>query len=142
MFNVFSLLFLQTKKAGNLKIFPISKLPARMPYSILFSLENFVCIYKFSEDFLCSTPNFTGLNPDSALFNSSVFPAYPLHIFSSFPALVRVEPSTTSASPSVVALQRLIYAKQVFNRREIEKHFKFYSEVPFLREWSIRDSNS
>ena len=44
------------------------------------------------------------------------YPAYPLHIFSSFPALVRVEPSTTSASPSVVSLQRLIYAKQVFNR--------------------------
>jgi len=42
MFIVFSLLFLQTKKAGNLKIFPISKLPARMPYSIWFFLENFV----------------------------------------------------------------------------------------------------
>ena len=70
------------------------------------------------------------------------YPAYPLHNFSSFPALIRVKPSTTSASPSVVALQRLICAKPVFNRREIEKHFKFCFEVPFLREWSIRDSNS
>ena len=78
---------------------------------------------------MCNTPNYTGLYPDSALFNSSVFPAYPLHIFPSFPALIRVEPSAYPTSPSPDALQRLIYAKPVFNRREIEKHLKGDFEV-------------
>ena len=76
-----------------------------------------------------NTLNFTGLNPDSALFNSSTFCAYLMHIF---PLLQRcsvwfLRPLPLPSSP--LPLQRRISTKPIFKRRTIEKHLKGDFEV-------------